>query len=129
MSQTNLGDTVNDLSREIASLLVSLAVLHAIAAPSIVSLGVLLAVATIGGVGFGYFRDSSYDLSIGVVIGVTYAGVFLLLGSLLFVDAVFCSFTSVRLHVVGCESVPAAYAGSALAVATGGFVGQLLYQR
>jgi hypothetical protein len=129
MATNNIADVINRLSKEIAILLVSLAVLHAVATPSVFSLVVLLGTAVVCGVGFGYFRDSSYDVREGVLVGTAYAVLFLILAPLLVVDAFYCSTSMTGGFLFGCANPVAGYTGAALAVGTIGFVGQLLNQR
>jgi hypothetical protein len=129
MASDGIADFINTLSKEIAVLLVTLAILHAVATPSVFSLVVLLATAAVCGVGFGYFRDSGYDITVGVMVGSSYATLFLILAPLLIVDALYCSTSMTGGFLVGCANTLAAYTGAALSVGAGGFVGLLLYQR
>jgi hypothetical protein len=129
MATSEIAGFINKVSREIALLLVVLAVLHAVATPSIFSLVVLVTTAAVSGVGFGYFRDSSYEVKVGVLVGTSYAILFAILAPLLVLDAVFCSTSMVGGTLVGCQHPLAAYAGAALAIGTAAFLGQLLYQR
>jgi hypothetical protein len=129
MATGTIADFINRLSKEIAVLLVTLSVLHAVATPSAFSLVVLLGTAVVCGVGFGYFRDSSYDVRKGVFVGTSYAVLFLVLAPLLVVDALYCSTSMAGGFLAGCANTLAAYSGAAIAVGTIGFVGELLYQR
>jgi hypothetical protein len=129
MASDDIAAFINTVSKEIAVLLAILGILHAVAAPSVFSVVVLLPTAAVCGIGFGYFRDSDYDVSGGVLLGTTYAILFLILAPLLIVDALYCGMGMVGSFIVGCANTLAAVTGAAIAAATIGFLWQLLYQR